>query len=86
MNANQIILYMIIACLALLAITFILKPLKKLAKLAINSILGLVILFITNFLLSPLNLSVGVNLLSAIIIGILGLPGIIFLYILVGLL
>ena len=66
----------IIACICFIIIigkVFIL-PLKIVLKLILNSILGGVIIFIINFLAQGFNFHIGLNLLTAAFIGILGIP------------
>lgn len=81
MDSSQVIGWMIIACLLFVVFIIFSKPLKKLAKVCINSVIGVSALFITNFLLSPFGISVGINIYTALITGILGIPGFIGLYI-----
>ena len=58
------------------------KPIKSLLKFFLRSGLGLGGIVLVNFILSPLEIFIGLNYLTAFIIGILGLPGFISLYIL----
>lgn len=81
MESSQIIGWMIIACLLFIVFLIFAKPLKIFAKLCINSIIGVSALFAANFILSPLGLSVGINVFTALFTGILGIPGIICLFI-----
>lgn len=69
-----------IACIVVffLACAF-LKPVKGLFKLILNSALGWAGLYIFNTLFAFANLSIGINLASASIVGILGLPGLILM-------
>ncbi len=48
-------------------------------KLILNTILGVIILLIINIIGSKYNFSIAINEFSAITIGILGIPGLIFL-------
>ena len=74
----------LIACIVagvlifLLSVLF-LRPLKGLLKLFLHSVLGGAGLYILNTLLAFFNLSVGINIASATIAGILGFPGVIFI-------
>lgn len=79
-NSSQIIGWMIIACLLFAVFLIFAKPIKTLAKICINSVIGVSALFITNFLLAPIGLGVGINAVTALITGILGIPGFISLY------
>ena len=65
-----------------LLIKIIKKPIKLVFKLLINAALGFIALWIINFFGDPLGISLGVNWINAIIIGIFGVPGAVLLVIL----
>lgn len=65
-----------IMILFILAWLFII-PAKVIGKLVINALLGGLLLFIFNFLGSFINIKIGVNIITALIVGILGIPGLI---------
>lgn len=50
-------------------------PLKLIFKLILNSILGGVLIFIINFIGGMWNFHIGLNVVTAIFVGILGIPG-----------
>lgn len=82
METNNIIT--ILACIFfifLIGRIFIL-PLKSICKLAINSILGGVLIYVINIVGSLVNFHIGLNVITSIFIGILGIPGAILLIIL----
>lgn len=60
----------------------LLFPLKVLLKISVNSILGAVLLLIINFIGMNFGMMIPVNLVTAITVGILGVPGVIMLMIL----
>ena len=66
-----------LACIILLFVLgkIFVWPLKNILKLAFNSILGGVLIYIINIVGMNFNFHIGLNLLTAIIIGILGIPG-----------
>lgn len=73
----QLIIYGLIG-LAILYV--IIKLLKWPIKLLINGIVGVVLLYITNMLGGYIGLpQIGINPITALIAGILGVPGVIFL-------
>jgi len=77
-------LNVIIAALFLLIILYIvaqvfIKPVKLLWKLAINSAVGLVLLLLVNYLGAFLDFSLPVNIISVLIAGFLGIPGVLLL-------
>jgi len=70
----------ILAYLAGIIIIFLLGrlfiiPLKLIFKLILNSILGGVLIFIINLVGEMWNFHIGLNLVTAIFVGILGIPG-----------
>lgn len=75
MDFNSIIAY--IACIIFLFIfgKIFIVPIKTILRLVINSILGGIIIFIINLIGSIWNFHIGVNLITSIFVGILGIPG-----------
>ncbi len=57
-------------------------PLKKILKLILNSILGGLIIFFINVIGSEFGLFIGINLFTAVFVGILGIPGAVLLVLL----
>ncbi len=57
-------------------------PLKIAIKLLVNGLLGGLIIVILNFIGQYIGFGVSLNILSALIVGTLGLPGVILLIIL----
>ncbi len=57
-------------------------PIKKIFKLIINGILGGILLFIFNIIGAYFGLGIEINPLNAIIVGILGIPGVVLILIL----
>ena len=55
---------------------------KLLLKLLVNSFLGFVALFLFNLIAQNFGLGLGLNLLNAVVVGILGIPGFALLLIL----
>jgi len=75
---------LVMAILFLLVIIFIIsqlimKPLKLVWKLLINSIIGLVLLLLTNYIGAYFDFSLPLNILTILISGFLGVPGILLL-------
>lgn len=72
------------AALFLLVILYIvaqvfLKPLKLLWKLLFNSALGLILLVVVNYLGAFFSFKIGINIITILIAGFLGIPGILLL-------
>ncbi len=73
-----------IICIILLFILgkiFIL-PLKNILKLVFNSILGGLLIYLINIIGMNFGFHIGLNLLTSVLVGILGIPGAILLVIL----
>lgn len=70
--------FLVIAILILLA-KFFSKPMKILFKLIINSVVGAIILIIINYFGARFGIVIGINLITILVAGILGVPGVIFL-------
>lgn len=75
MDFNSIITY--VACILFLFIfgKVFVVPIKIIWKLIINSVLGGLFIFIINLIGSYFNFHIGLNLITSIFIGILGIPG-----------
>ena len=79
MESTNIILIVGGALLLWLFIKIFKKPIKWIFKLLLNTLAGFVMLFILNFLGGFIGLHITVGWLSALVTGVLGLPGIILL-------
>ncbi|MEA5152133.1 MAG: pro-sigmaK processing inhibitor BofA family protein [Oscillospiraceae bacterium] len=55
------------------------KPIGLIFKLLINTLFGFLSLFIINFFGGFIGFTLGVNVLNALIVGVLGVPGVILL-------
>ena len=75
LDFNNIIVY--IACIVFLFIfgKIFIVPIKTILKLIINSVFGGITIFIINFIGSFFNFHIGLNLITSIFVGILGIPG-----------
>lgn len=82
LDINSIIVY--IACIIFLFLIgrFFIIPLKSIAKLIGNSIIGGILIFIINSIGSLFDFHIGLNIGTAIVTGILGIPGVILLILL----
>ena len=80
MDTNTIIIYL--ACIIGIIIfgrIFIL-PIKTILKIVANSILGGLLIFIINLIGNAFNFHIGLNVITAITVGILGIPRCNFTY------
>ena len=66
--------------LGLVAILFFNRQIKFAFNLVRNAALGGVGIWLVNMLLAPMGLAVGVNVLTLFIVGVLGVPGFMLLY------
>jgi len=74
MNTENI--YAVVSVIAFIVVflSFI-KPIKSVLKILINSIMGAGAIVVSNFLLEGIGISLGVNVLNAFVVGLLGIPG-----------
>ena len=76
-------IWIIIGAAILCGVVILLKvfstPLRLAAKLALNTLLGFAELIIVNFLGTWVGVAIGVNLVNAVVAGILGIPGVVLL-------
>ena len=74
-------LLMVIAAVALMSLflRIIRLPLKWLFKAALHAAVGFVALFVFNFIGSWIGVELELNVVSALITGVLGVPGVIIL-------
>ncbi|MBR2216160.1 MAG: pro-sigmaK processing inhibitor BofA family protein [Selenomonadaceae bacterium] len=54
-------------------------PFKILKKLIVNSLIGALMLWLVSFLGAPFGLAVNINIISALIAGTLGIPGVLLI-------
>lgn len=82
MDINMILIY--VACIIGIIIIgkIFIVPIKIIVKIVMNSILGAILLCIINLIGAIWGLHIGVNAITALIVGILGIPGAILLTIL----
>lgn len=78
------IVNVIMAALFLLVILYLvaqvfMKPIKLLWKLLFNSAIGLVLLLIVNYVAGYFDFSLPINIITVLIAGFLGIPGILLL-------
>lgn len=81
MNSHQVIVGLIIVC-AIMLVWSLWK--KQLLTLIVKLGIGMIIIWTTNLLVPTI--AIGINAITLGIVGILGVPGIIMLYIIQGLL
>jgi len=80
MNSSQTIFLMAVACLVFIGLLIFVKPIKMILRILIQGIIGCAGIFAANLIMAAFGAAVGVNLMTAFIVGVLGLPGFVLLY------
>ena len=81
LDKNTIIIYLACICFLFLFGKIFIVPIKTVLKLMLNSIMGGILIYIINLVGGIFNFHIGLNLVTTIFTGILGIPGIILLII-----
>jgi inhibitor of the pro-sigma K processing machinery len=79
---ENIILYAGIGVAMLIILRIFSLPVKWVFKLIINTLLGFLGLFAVNWLGSYIGINLGINIVNAVVVGTLGLPGLVLLLLL----
>ena len=82
MDVKMLIVY--IACIIGIFIIgkIFIVPIKVIMKLILNTILGAILLYIINIIGASFNFHIGINLITTLVTGILGISGVILLILL----
>lgn len=74
---------LIFAAIAVVIVAKLLAwPVKKIVKLALNVIGGILLIFLVNTFGSNIGITIPFNILTALIAGVLGIPGVVLLILL----
>lgn len=79
MEENLILLYVTAIMFIYIFARVFSLPVKKILKLILNSIIGAAGLYIVNLIGGLFNFHIGINAFTILFVGILGVPGTIFL-------
>ena len=80
MGSLSIIVMIAAIVLAVIVVLRLLaKPIKFIFKLLINTVLGFVLLWLINFFGGAIGIALELSLLNALIVGVLGIPGVLLL-------
>lgn len=82
MGFAEIAAYLLAAALALILCRIFFKPLKGILVLILNSVLGGIALYIFNWIFAPFGFAIGLNIVTAAVCGMFGLPGLVLLILL----
>lgn len=72
---NTLLAFAFLAILMFIVIRILLGPLKVLFKILYSCIIGALGIFIFNFIGNILGLHIGLNIITILTVGLLGLPG-----------
>ena len=74
LDTNSLIIYL--ACIIILFLVgrIFIVPLKIMAKLILNSVLGAILIYGINFFGANVVFHIGLNVVTAVFVGILGIP------------
>ena len=72
---ETLLILAILVLAAFLFIKFVLKTAKGIFKFILNTVLGLVLLWLVNFFGDPIGLHINMNFINIALVGIAGLPG-----------
>lgn len=76
---EKIILGILIVLAVMLVFKLFSLPIRLVFRILINTAAGFVLLLIFNYIGMYLGLSIGINIINALLIGILGIPGLLLL-------
>lgn len=80
----QIDLFSILAIFLAIGAVYVLGmllvlPIKLIVRLVLNGVIGAVVLIIFNFFGNYININIGINPITALIAGFLGIPGVLLM-------
>lgn len=79
MDLSSIVVIAAIVLAVILVLRLLAKPIKLIFKLLINTALGFVLLWLINFFGAGLGIALELTLFNAILVGLLGIPGVLLL-------
>lgn len=79
---DNVLWFILAIALLFIVVKFLKWPLKILWKLIVNGVLGVILLILVNFVGGYFGISIGINIVTSLIAGFFGVPGVIFLIIL----
>ena len=79
MDFSVIIVIAAIVLAVIVVLKLLAKPIKFIFKLLINTVLGFILLWLINFFGGGLGIALEMSLFNAVIVGLLGIPGVLLL-------
>lgn len=86
MKMAELFALIVMVFLVVAVVRLLTAPLRLALKLVVNAVCGLLALFLVNLLAPVTGVYLGLNLLNALVVGILGLPGLVLLILLTAIL
>lgn len=81
MDSNSIVNSILWLCIIITGIMLFINPIKKIVKFILNGFFGVFIIYLFNILLPFVELNVGINIFTFIISALLGIPGVIAIFV-----
>lgn len=82
LDTNTMLAYLFAIILLYIVGKVLFIPIKFLAKLVLNAVIGGIILWVLNVFGGTIGIHIGINVVTALIAGLLGIPGVVLLIIL----
>ena len=79
MDLSVIVIIAAIVMGVIVVLRLLAKPIRFIFKLLINTALGFVLLWLINFFGGGIGIALELSLLNAVIVGLLGIPGVLLL-------
>lgn len=76
---TQMFIFITVIILASVFVVLFAKPIRMIAKIVLNSAIGGIFIAVFNFISQLFGIFIGVNVLTALTVGILGIPGFLML-------
>ena len=77
---DNVMSFIIVAVLAIIAIFILTKPLRFVIKMAINTVVGFISLMAVNYAGAYIGVTVAINWVNGIIVALFGVPGVCVLF------
>lgn len=81
MDSNNIVNSILWLCIIITGIMLFINPIKKIVKFILNGVFGIFIIYLFNILLPFIELNIGINIFTFIISALLGIPGVIAIFV-----
>ena len=81
-EANTLLAYLFGIILLYILVKVLFVPLKYMGKLIVNAVLGGTALWVLNVFGGVLGIQIGINIVTALAVGLLGIPGVLLLLVL----